>query len=71
LDAQAAAEVLLAMRLSNPQMTLVLALHEQQLTQLSWIPDQFIRLDQSALTSKSFTDNPGLPWPPTARIELS
>jgi ATP-binding cassette, subfamily C, bacterial CydC len=44
LDPQAAAEVLLAARLSSPQMTLVLALHEQQLTQLSWEPDYVVEL---------------------------
>ena len=44
LDRQAAAEVLLAVRLSSPRMTLVLALHDQQLTQLSWKPDRVLDL---------------------------
>ncbi len=44
LDPQAAAEVLLAARLSSPKMTLVLALHEQQLTQLSREPDCVVEL---------------------------
>lgn len=51
LDSSASADVLLALRLSNPQMTLVLALHEQQLSQLSWAPDQLIRLDGHAPAS--------------------
>ena len=51
LDSSASADVLLALRLSNPQMTLVLALHEQQLSQLSWAPDQVIRLEGHAPAS--------------------
>jgi ATP-binding cassette, subfamily C, bacterial CydC len=49
LDAPAARELLLAVRLSNPWLTLVLALHDQQFTQLCWTPDAVIRLDPHAL----------------------
>jgi ABC-type ATPase involved in cell division len=44
LDAAAARELLLALRLANPSMTMVLALHEQQADQLSWTPDTVVRL---------------------------
>jgi ATP-binding cassette subfamily C protein CydC len=43
LDQDAAGALLVALRLSNPWMTLVLALHDQQLRQLSWAPDTVIR----------------------------
>jgi ATP-binding cassette, subfamily C, bacterial CydC len=49
LDAQAGAEVLLAMRLISPKMTLVLALHQQQLAQLSWPPDQVVELERGTM----------------------
>jgi ATP-binding cassette, subfamily C, bacterial CydC len=44
LDGAAARELLLALRLSDPWMTLVLALHEQHGSQLSWSPDTVVRL---------------------------
>lgn len=44
LDSQAAREVLLALRESDLSMTLVLALHDQQLGQLSWTPDTVVGL---------------------------
>ena len=44
LDSQAARELLLALRESDLSMTLVLALHDQQLGQLSWTPDTIVRL---------------------------
>ena len=44
LDGQAAREVLLALRESDLSMTLVLALHDQQLGQLSWTPDTVVGL---------------------------
>jgi ATP-binding cassette subfamily C protein CydC len=44
LDAPSARELLLALRLANPSMTMVLALHEQQAGQLSWAPDTLVRL---------------------------
>jgi hypothetical protein len=44
LDAPSARELLLALRLANPSMTMVLALHEQQVGQLSWTPDIVVRL---------------------------
>ncbi len=44
LDAASARELLLALRLANPSMTMVLALHEQQAGQLSWAPDTLVRL---------------------------
>jgi ATP-binding cassette subfamily C protein CydC len=44
LDATAARELLLAIRLSDPWLTLVLALHDQQINQLSWHPDTVVQL---------------------------
>ena len=44
LDADAARELLLTLRLSDPVMTMVLALHEQQYDQLSWAPDTVVNL---------------------------
>ena len=44
LDATTARELLLAMRLFDPAMTLVLVLHGQQLQQLSWVPDTTVQL---------------------------
>jgi len=45
LDALAARELLLTLRLSDPWLTLVLAIHDQQITQLCWSPDTVIRLE--------------------------
>ena len=39
LDADAARDLLLILRLSDPLMTMILAMHEQQYDQLSWTPD--------------------------------
>jgi ATP-binding cassette subfamily C protein CydC len=44
LDADAARDLLLTLRLSDPLMTMVLALHEQQYDQLSWTPDTVVNL---------------------------
>ena len=44
LDSQAARELLLTLRESDLSMTLVLALHDQQLGQLSWTPDTIVGL---------------------------
>ena len=44
LDSHSASELLLELRLSGPRMTLVLALHEQQIGQLGWTPDAIVRL---------------------------
>jgi len=44
LDSQAARELLLTLRASDLSMTLVLALHDQQLGQLSWTPDTIVGL---------------------------
>jgi len=44
LDSQAARELLLTLRESDLSMTLVLALHDQQLGQLSWTPDSIVAL---------------------------
>jgi ATP-binding cassette, subfamily C, bacterial CydC len=49
LDSRAARELLLALRESDLSMTLVLALHDQQLGQLSWMPDTVVRLPVSGL----------------------
>jgi ATP-binding cassette subfamily C protein CydC len=46
LDADAASELLLTLRLSDPRMTLVIALHDQQVAQLGWEPDTTIDLGQ-------------------------
>jgi hypothetical protein len=37
------------LRLSAPRLTLVLALHDQQASQLSWTPDTVVRLHQQAV----------------------
>jgi ABC-type lipoprotein export system ATPase subunit len=42
----AASELLLTLRLSDPRMTLVIALHDQQVAQLGWEPDTTIDLEQ-------------------------
>jgi ATP-binding cassette, subfamily C, bacterial CydC len=47
LDSHAASELLLELRLSGPRMTLVLALHDQQIGQLRWAPDTIVRLSAS------------------------
>jgi ABC-type transport system involved in cytochrome bd biosynthesis fused ATPase/permease subunit len=52
LDPPAGAEVLLAMRLFSPTMTLVLALHQQQLAQLSWSPDHVVELERGTIALK-------------------
>jgi ATP-binding cassette, subfamily C, bacterial CydC len=44
LDSHAASELLLELRLAGPRMTLVLALHDQQIGQLRWAPDTIVRL---------------------------
>jgi ATP-binding cassette, subfamily C, bacterial CydC len=44
LDTDAARELLLAVRLSDPWLTLVLALHDQHVAQLSWAPDTVVPL---------------------------
>jgi ATP-binding cassette, subfamily C, bacterial CydC len=50
LDVKAAREMLLALRMADPWMTLVLALHDQQVDQLSWEPDLTISLDRPTPT---------------------
>jgi ATP-binding cassette subfamily C protein CydC len=45
LDTDAARELLLTIRLSDPWLTLVLALHDQHMTQLSWAPDTVVRIE--------------------------
>ena len=47
LDSTSARELLLALRLSNPRLTLVLALHDQRVTELSWAPDAVVRLREN------------------------
>jgi ATP-binding cassette subfamily C protein CydC len=47
LDPAAARELLLALRLSDPCLTLVLALHDRNVTELSWTPDQVVRLREN------------------------
>jgi ATP-binding cassette subfamily C protein CydC len=47
LDSHAASELLLELRLSGPRMTLVIALHDQQIGQLRWTPDTIVRLPAS------------------------
>ena len=44
LDSQAARDILSTLRESDPALILVLALHEQQLGQLSWKPDTIVEL---------------------------
>jgi hypothetical protein len=44
MRSQAARELLLTLRESDLSMTLVLALHDQQLGQLSWTPDTIVVL---------------------------
>jgi ATP-binding cassette subfamily C protein CydC len=44
LDSTSARELLLALRLSDPWLTLVLAMHDQRVSELSWVPDAVIRL---------------------------
>jgi ATP-binding cassette subfamily C protein CydC len=53
LDAPAARELLLAMRLFDPWMTLILVLHSEQRHQLSWVPDTRIRLEAHDVRSAS------------------
>jgi ATP-binding cassette subfamily C protein CydC len=44
LDPRAARDIWRALRQSRPSMTLILALHDQQLAQLTWTPDTVVRL---------------------------
>jgi ATP-binding cassette subfamily C protein CydC len=51
LDADSARQLLLTLRLSDPWMTMVVALHEQQLELLSWTPDVTIRISPDEPTA--------------------
>jgi ABC-type ATPase involved in cell division len=58
LDAIAARELLLTIRLSDPWLTLVLALHDQQINQLSWSPDKVAQLHPHAYRVDVATGRP-------------
>jgi ATP-binding cassette, subfamily C, bacterial CydC len=58
LDISAARELLLAVRLSNPWLTLILALHDQQINQLSWVPDTVVQLAPRAYAVDSTMGRP-------------
>jgi len=48
LDGPAARELLLTLRRSDPLLTLVLALHDQQASLLGWTPDSIVRLESGS-----------------------
>src|SRR5580658_4460594 len=58
LDISAARELLLTVRLSNPWLTLILALHDQQINQLSWVPDTVVQLALHAHRVDAATGRP-------------